>query len=187
MTIVRTPVDMSLARPARVPGRIPVTALNGRTGRASTTVRLTEWANGLRADIEIEGKTLVPPEVFESPISFRATGLLVFLYSYPVDEPPTLTEVVDNCREGVDAVRTALRALGDAGWIEPLYVKAPIAPELRMRVLKRDGFRCVSCGFEEDLMADHVVPESKGGETTFENLQTMCRSCNSHKGSSLPE
>ena len=33
-----------------------------------------------------------------------------------------------------------------------------------------------------DLCADHIVPESKGGITALENLQTRCRSCNSKKG-----
>ena len=34
----------------------------------------------------------------------------------------------------------------------------------------------------EDLTLDHIIPESHGGHTTAENLQTLCRSCNSHKG-----
>lgn len=73
---------------------------------------------------------------------------------------------------------------------EPEYV-APSAPRklaipsaLRMKVFLRDGFACLRCGELDpsNLRADHVVPESQGGEATIENLQTLCRSCNSWKG-----
>ncbi len=43
-------------------------------------------------------------------------------------------------------------------------------------------YRCVSCGGFKDLTCDHIHPESKGGPTTLDNLQTMCRPCNSKKG-----
>ena len=62
------------------------------------------------------------------------------------------------------------------------YRKAKIPRALAKRVFERDAYRCVECGDHHDLTCDHVVPESKGGETTFENLQTMCRPCNSRKG-----
>ena len=59
-------------------------------------------------------------------------------------------------------------------------------PSLRLRykVLKRDNFKCVSCGASPatdagvELHVDHVVPWSKGGETVIENLRTLCARCN---------
>lgn len=59
---------------------------------------------------------------------------------------------------------------------------------LRFRVLQRDHFRCVQCGAspaktpETVLHVDHMVAWSKGGETTLENLQTLCSKCNLGKG-----
>ena len=60
--------------------------------------------------------------------------------------------------------------------------KAYISKKLRQQVYMRDGKSCVLCGVDSDLTCDHVYPESKGGATTLDNLQTLCRSCNSKKG-----
>lgn len=62
------------------------------------------------------------------------------------------------------------------------WKKRPISPALRWEVFKRDGYTCKRCGGDRDLAADHIIPESKGGPTTLDNLQTLCRSCNSRKG-----
>jgi len=63
--------------------------------------------------------------------------------------------------------------------------KDTISRRLAKRVFERDGYRCVRCGGWVDLTCDHVHPESLGGLTVYENLQTMCRPCNSKKGVQL--
>lgn len=60
--------------------------------------------------------------------------------------------------------------------------KAAISRSLSKRVFERDAYRCRHCDSHVDLTCDHVIPESAGGETTAENLQTLCRPCNSRKG-----
>lgn len=65
---------------------------------------------------------------------------------------------------------------------KPAYAKVVIRPALRTQVFERDAYRCVTCGTHKNLTCDHKHPESKGGATTLENLQTMCKSCNSKKG-----
>ena len=62
------------------------------------------------------------------------------------------------------------------------YKKKPIPAKLRWSVFKRDAYRCVICAADEDLMADHIRSEARGGEATLENLQTLCRRCNAKKG-----
>ncbi len=52
---------------------------------------------------------------------------------------------------------------------------------LRQFIFKRDGHRCVICGSTQGLTLDHVIPVSKGGRTSKENLKTLCKSCNSKK------
>lgn len=57
-----------------------------------------------------------------------------------------------------------------------------IPDALRMTVYERDGYTCLHCGATENLSLDHIHPYSRGGEDTLDNLQTLCRSCNSRKG-----
>lgn len=63
-----------------------------------------------------------------------------------------------------------------------------IPDKLRYQVLKRDNFKCCACGASPakdpsiELHIDHIIPFSKGGETTLENLQTLCSRCNIGKG-----
>lgn len=60
--------------------------------------------------------------------------------------------------------------------------KARIGRALSKAVFERDSYRCVHCGTHLDLSCDHIIPESKGGPTRIENLQTLCRPCNARKG-----
>ncbi|KKL75626.1 hypothetical protein LCGC14_2053040 [marine sediment metagenome] len=60
---------------------------------------------------------------------------------------------------------------------------------LRFEVLERDRFKCQYCGRTPQdgakLVADHIVPFSKGGKTVLENLITSCFECNSGKKDSI--
>lgn len=59
----------------------------------------------------------------------------------------------------------------------------------RTNVYRRDGFVCQYCGAEyeaEDLTFDHVVPQSRGGSTTWTNIVTCCGPCNRRKGNRTP-
>lgn len=64
--------------------------------------------------------------------------------------------------------------------------KSIVLPGLRYEVLKRDGGRCVLCGDSKKdgvkLHVDHILPRSKGGKDTLDNLQTLCQPCNLGKG-----
>ncbi|MGA2121530.1 MAG: HNH endonuclease [Methanoregula sp.] len=65
-----------------------------------------------------------------------------------------------------------------------------VSLSLRYKVLNRDHFKCVFCGknpstdFGTKLHIDHIIPFSKGGKSTLENLQTLCDSCNLGKSDS---
>ncbi len=59
----------------------------------------------------------------------------------------------------------------------------------QFNVFLRDAFVCQYCGERcpaTDLTFDHLVPRSRGGRTTWENVVTACGECNLRKGSRLP-
>ena len=60
----------------------------------------------------------------------------------------------------------------------------------RRNLMFRDAHQCQYCGKRppvRDLNIDHVIPRSRGGDDTWENLVTACRVCNLHKGWKTPE
>lgn len=64
---------------------------------------------------------------------------------------------------------------------EPKYKKGDIPANMRWSVWERDDFTCKRCGSRRYLTIDHVYPEIRGGKTEENNLQTLCKSCNSSK------
>ncbi len=68
------------------------------------------------------------------------------------------------------------------------YVQLPYKGVMlsRQNIFKRDGNECQYCGSVHDLTLDHVMPRSRGGKSTWDNLVTACRRCNSKKGDYTP-
>lgn len=56
-----------------------------------------------------------------------------------------------------------------------------VSEVVRQEIFDRDGRKCLECGSADDLSLDHKIPRSKGGSHDKENLQTLCRRCNSAK------
>ncbi len=62
------------------------------------------------------------------------------------------------------------------------YIKPARYPAFtRFNVFLRDRFECQYCGSVEDLTFDHLVPRSRGGLTTWDNVVTACSPCNLRK------
>ncbi|MGQ7793821.1 HNH endonuclease [Faunimonas sp. B44] len=63
------------------------------------------------------------------------------------------------------------------------YIKPSRNPAFtRFNVFLRDRFQCQYCGSPDDLTFDHLVPRSRGGQTTWGNVITACSPCNLRKG-----
>lgn len=59
----------------------------------------------------------------------------------------------------------------------------------RRNIFLRDHYTCQYCGCqprESELTIDHILPRSRGGKTTWENVVLACGRCNTRKGSHLP-
>lgn len=72
------------------------------------------------------------------------------------------------------------------------YVKLPHrrVPPTRAAVMLRDLHTCQYCGEmpgRQDLTVDHVIPRSRGGAHSWQNLVTACKRCNQKKGSLTPD
>jgi 5-methylcytosine-specific restriction endonuclease McrA len=70
------------------------------------------------------------------------------------------------------------------------YVRVPYKeiPLTRRNLLHRDSQSCQYCGYTgEDLTLDHVIPRSRGGGDSWENIVTACVRCNVKKGSRTPK
>ena len=69
------------------------------------------------------------------------------------------------------------------------YIRIPYKEvELsRQNVFKRDSYKCQYCGASKDLTLDHVLPRSRKGRSSWTNLVTACKPCNTRKGDALPE
>ncbi|MEI8033546.1 MAG: HNH endonuclease [Chlorobiaceae bacterium] len=70
-----------------------------------------------------------------------------------------------------------------------MFVRVPYRRIIlnRKNILLRDANQCQYCGRTElKLTIDHMVPRSRGGEDSWENLITACTRCNTLKGNRTP-
>lgn len=56
----------------------------------------------------------------------------------------------------------------------------------RRAVFARDNWTCQYCGSRSNLTVDHVIPRSKGGPSSWDNIVASCAPCNRRKGDALP-
>jgi 5-methylcytosine-specific restriction endonuclease McrA len=60
----------------------------------------------------------------------------------------------------------------------------------KKHIYLRDNYTCQYCGRQSlpnDLTLDHVLPQSRGGKSVWENLVTSCKACNTRKGDLTPK
>ncbi len=96
----------------------------------------------------------------------------------------TLEEIIGYLRSA-NACREAIEIAEIAFWIYNAdNKKRNVSPTLRFEILHRDKFTCQYCGRKApdvQLAVDHIVPFSRGGTCTKDNLTTACVDCNTGK------
>lgn len=135
-------------------------------------------------------------KTFEEKLGFEPVGLSEvtfpryrFLYVSPGGNASLSCDV----EMDMDNLETMLEYLDErVKWKKSAAgQRALMTPRLRKAILGRDGYTCKRCGVgtadEPHLLleVDHIVPISKGGLTSENNLQTLCWKCNRSKGAKL--
>jgi 5-methylcytosine-specific restriction endonuclease McrA len=64
---------------------------------------------------------------------------------------------------------------------EPPMSRKPISKQQREETLKKYGGKCVICGSTENLQIDHIIPVISNGTNDADNLQVLCKACNTSK------
>jgi len=113
-------------------------------------------------------------------------------YGFPVSSK-TIVERFGTWKQALIATSAAYAANG-----KPAKKAAPPKPvrkvirrkdlsvNKRYLVMKRDNFTCRICRIPGgELEIDHIIPVSRGGGNTMDNLQTLCKPCNRGKGAHL--
>ncbi|MCX6158108.1 MAG: HNH endonuclease [Ignavibacteriae bacterium] len=136
------------------------------------------WRKALESFIEYINKD----ETSEVTIDSTKDNILNSLLQ-PIDTPIILRI---NVKTNIEKPNTNILPKIPKNPIIEHKTKRGVSDRLRYRVMKRDEFKCQLCGrsWSQDnvLEIDHVISWSKGGETTFDNLKTLCYSCNRGKG-----
>jgi hypothetical protein len=86
--------------------------------------------------------------------------------------------------------KEALAELIEAGEIFNYFTnregkRESIPQDVMDKVWNRDGGKCAKCGSQENLEFDHIIPFSKGGATTYRNMQLLCKKCNIDKTNNI--
>lgn len=72
------------------------------------------------------------------------------------------------------------------------YIYTPISRRAKEKptkaaIYRRDNNTCQYCGSTRSLTIDHVIPRSRGGDSSWTNVTLACSTCNTRKGSKTPE
>ncbi len=72
-----------------------------------------------------------------------------------------------------------------------VFIRKPFLDRVafnKKNILRRDGYTCQYCSRRgERLTVDHIVPRSRGGDTSWTNVVAACLRCNLKKGNRLPD
>ena len=100
-------------------------------------------------------------------VTGKAQTLDLFEQTYwEIRSPSIVVQVTPQIRLTVNS--------GDRIWKVP--------PVNRREILRRDKHQCQYCGSRRHLTLDHVIPRSKGGKHTWDNVVAACETCNGRKG-----
>ncbi len=87
-------------------------------------------------------------------------------------------ETMQQWLKAKECINSAISLFTDIELVSPSTLKRSYSGKKKDDILERDGNNCIICGSDKRLTLQHIIPYSKGGETTSRNLVTLCESCN---------
>lgn len=65
------------------------------------------------------------------------------------------------------------------------FHRQSIPNSVRKTVWNRDGGKCSKCGSKDEIEFDHIIPVAKGGPSTVNNIELLCKTCNRSKSDKI--
>jgi HNH endonuclease len=124
--------------------------------------------------LEVSFQNKRPPRIHIMVSSGKGSGTYRLTKS---NSPPALLELKAMIGYLIDKAQRVV----PEGKRDTAHISRHVAAE----VWERDGGECRMCGAREYLEFDHIIPRSKGGATSVNNLQLLCRQCNSEKSDKI--
>lgn len=128
------------------------------------------------------GKVLVLNQGYEPVSICSAKKAFLLLYM-------TRAELIAN-KDGI-VIRSPRQAFPYPSVIRiPRFYRLPyqMIDLSRKNIMRRDSFKCQYCGSRtHNMTIDHVIPKSRGGNESWENLVAACIRCNNRKGNRTPD
>lgn len=94
-------------------------------------------------------------------------------------------EVIEEYDHEIRSVSLAIKAPAVVRLLRYIHVGKRTPPLSRANILARDNLQCQYCTISlsaKDATLDHVVPRSRGGITSWQNVVCCCKRCNRRKG-----
>ena len=127
---------------------------------------------------------LFPADSFDVGSMLDQLKLAGFVDRYEVDSIKVL-EVVNFIKHQDPHYKEKASELPPRPGSENFMRASGVTRLQRQRILERDGNACLQCAATEALCIDHIIPVSRGGDSSDENLQVLCSACNTKKGNKL--
>jgi len=131
-------------------------------------------------------KQIIPPiKRFVINVTLYRTDLHggIFDSKHAFFYPPEIEQIIMRLNKQINGFYTDKNIWDALCRVERGFV----SNKVRFDIYKRDGYRCRRCGIRDNganLEIDHIKPIAKGGKSTYDNLQTLCKRCNREKGDS---
>jgi len=194
-SLIQRTLTLGYARSGRIMDQLEelgiVSAFSGSTAREVYIKNLNDLESYLKQNPSLITKSVLFYKMHKDVIEQRRAELIKnqAIEDERAEKEAIKQQMLNNERKK-RLHKEALKELIEAGELFNSFTdkdgrREPIPQEVMDRVWNRDGGKCVKCGSQENLEFDHIIPVSKGGATTYRNIQLLCKKCNVEKTNNI--